>query len=175
MSFSDVRNVRMRSLTPGARVKLRFGKSAVKSNDDTFVEAVLDRHDTEGDKHLMVFRETDADGNVTDLVISHYPGAKWKYGSLYASLSAVDERTFTIRKVASPPETDVIGHAVKLIRDEYEDVYAWEQLTALLLEIQTGKRVNTAVKTLAIQLAHALVSELSELDKEDSEDEAGEE
>lgn len=168
MSFSPVRNVRIKSLTPGAVVQLRFGKAAVKSDDDKTVEARLLSHREEGEKSVVVFQETDADGNATETVISRFPGAPWRYGSSYVSLVAVDEATFTIQKAASPIATDAITDAITLINKEVDDVFAAEQMIALLTEIQTGKRVNTKIKALANQLAVRLVDELSNLPEKEA-------
>lgn len=170
MSFSAVRNLRITSLTPGASVQLRFGKAAVKNgNDDTIVEAVLERHYDEGEKSLAVFKETAADGQTSDVVISHFPGAPWRAGTAYVSLVGVDESTFTIQKAASPIQTDVIGRAIELIQQESEDVYASDQLVELLSEIKNGKRVNTVIKGMATRLANRLVNELSVLEPKQAE------
>ena len=163
MSFSPVKNVRIKSLTPGAVVQLRFGKAAVKSDDDKTVVAKLLSHSEEGEKSIVVFQETDADGNNTETVVSRFPGAPWRYGSSYVSLVGVDESTFTIVKAASPITTDAITEAVALVTKEADDVYAPQQLIALLTQIQSGKRVNTEIKSLANQLAVKLVEELSSL------------
>lgn len=163
MSFSPVKNVRIKSLTPDATVQLRFGKAAVRSDDDVTVEAKLVRHYDEGEKSLVVFNEIGADGAVTETTISRFPGAPWRAGTQYVSLVGVDESTFTIQKATSPIQTDAIGEAIKLIQRESEDVYGVEQLVALLSEIQTGKRVNTQIKALATRLANRLVDELSSL------------
>jgi hypothetical protein len=163
MSFSPVKNVRIKSLTPGAVVQLRFGKAAVKSDDDKTVVAKLLSHSEEGEKSIVVFQETDADGNTSETVISRFPGAPWRYGSSYVSLTGVDESTFTIVKAASPITTDAITDAIALINKELDDVFAAEQLIALLAEIKDGKRVNTKIKSLANQLAVRLVDELTNL------------
>lgn len=163
MTFTPVKNVRISSLTVGALVQLRFGKAAVKSADDTIVEAKLIRHEDEGEKSLVVFEETNADGVKTETTISRFPNAPWKAGNQYVSLLGVDESTFTIQRAASPVTTDSIAEAIKLIERESEDVYASEQLVALLTQIQTGKRVNTEIKALADRLAKKLVDELSNL------------
>lgn len=170
MSFSPVKNVRIKSLTPGAVVQLRLGKAAVKSEDDVTVAAKLLRHYDEGEKSLVLFEVPNADGSGTsELTISRFPGAPWRSGSQYVSLVGVDESTFTIVKAASPIATDVIGDAISLVTKEAEDVYAPEQLVALLTQIKDGKRVNTEIKSLANKLAHALVSELSNLPAKDDE------
>jgi len=163
MSFSPVKNVRIKSLTPGASVQLRFGKAAVKSQDDVVAQAKLIRHYDEGEKSLVVFEETNADGVKTETTISRFPGAPWRSGTQYVSLVGVDESTFTIIKAASPIQTDAIGEAVKFITAEFEDVYGAEQLIALLSQIKDGKRVNTEIKALANRLAVKLVDELSNL------------
>lgn len=163
MSFSPVRNVRIRSLTAGALVQLRLGKAAVKSPGDVVVEAKLLRHEEVGDKSLMVFEETDADGQKSELTISRFPGAPWRADTRYVSLIAVDESTFTVRPAASPILTDAIGKAVELVTKEAEDVYGAEQLIALLNKIRDGKRVPTDIKALATQYANKLVDELSAL------------
>jgi hypothetical protein len=163
MSFSPVKNVRIKSLTPGAVVQLRFGKAAVKSDDDKTVVAKLLSHSEEGEKSIVVFQETDADGNATETVVSRFPGAPWRFGSSYVSLVGVDESTYTIVKAASPIATDAIAEAIALINKEADDVYAPEQLISLLTQIQSGKRVNTEIKALANQLAVKLVEELSSL------------
>ena len=163
MSFSPVKNVRIKSLTPGAVVQLRFGKAAVKSDDDKTVVAKLLSHSEEGEKSVVVFQETDADGNNTETVVSRFPGAPWRYGSSYVSLTGVDESTFTIVKAASPITTDAITEAITLVTKEADDVFASQQLIALLTQIQNGKRVNTEIKALANQLAKKLVDELSSL------------
>lgn len=167
MSFTLVKNVRISSLTPGAVVQLRLGKAAVKSKDDVTTSAKLLRHAEENEKALVVFEETDSDGATSELTISRFPGAPWRTvsqsSSQYVSLVAVDESTFTIQKAASPIQTEAIDKAIKLIEAESEDVYAPEQLIALLSHIKNGKRVNTEVKSLANQLANRLVDELSAL------------
>jgi hypothetical protein len=163
MSFTPVKNVRIGSLTEGALVKLRLGKAAVKSADDVVVEAKLVRHYEEGEKSLVVFTETNADGVASELVISRFPRAPWMAGAQYVSLLSVDESTFTLQKAASPVSTDAIVEAIKLIETESEDVYGAEQLVALLTQIKDGPRVNTATKALANQLANKLVDELSNL------------
>src|SRR5690349_19460081 len=170
MSFSAVRNVRIKSLTPGAVVQLRFGKAAVKSDEDTTVEAKLIRQYEEGEKSLVVFEETDKDGNTSETVISRFPGAPWRAGASYVSLVAVDEATYTIVKAASPIATDAIGEAIALVQKEAQDVWGAEQLIALLAEIKDGKRVNTSIKALANQLANKLVDELSNLPENKSDD-----
>lgn len=164
MSFSQVKNVRIRSLTPGAVVQLRLGKAASRSNDDTLVEAKVLRHSDVGDKSLVVFEEKDADGNAAELTISKFPGANWRSGTLYVALNGVDESTFTIQKAATPIETDVIGEAIALIEKEHEDVFAPDQLVALLTEIKSGTRIPLKIKSQAVRLAHALVTELSALE-----------
>jgi len=163
MSFSPVKNVRIKSLTEGAVVQLRLGKAAVKNSADTVIEAKLLRHYDEGEKGLVVFQVTGADGQVSELTISHFPGAPWRAGTQYVSLISVDESTFTIQKAATPIQTDVIGEAIKLIEAERDDVYAPEQLIALLEHVQTGKRVPTEIKALTTRLANRLVDELSNL------------
>lgn len=163
MSFSQVKNVRIKSLTEGAVVQLRLGKAASKHDGDMIVEAKVLRHDHKDKESLVIFEERDADGNFSELVISQYPGANWRAGALYAALHAVDESTFTIKRAASPILTDAIGEAIKLIELEYEDVFAPEQLIALLAEIQNGNRINTNIKALATMLANRLVDELSAL------------
>lgn len=161
--LTPVKNVRIKSVTEGAVVQLRLGKAAVKDDADVFVTAKLKAHLEEGEKSLVVFEETDADGNVSETTISRFPGAPWKTGNQYVSLVAVDESTFTPQKASAPIQTDAIGKAIQLIGKEMDDVYAAEQLIALLNEIQTGKRVNTGIKALANQLAAKLVDELSNL------------
>lgn len=168
MSFSPVKNVRIKSLTENAVVQLRLGKAAVKSKDDTTTTAKLLRHYDEGEKSFVVFEETDVDGRTTELTITRFPGAPWRADNQYVSLVAVDESTFTIQKAASPIQTDVIGEAIKLIQSESEDVYASEQLVALLEHIQHGKRVNTETKALTTRLANKLVDELSSLPAKDN-------
>lgn len=163
MSFSPVKNVRIKSLTPGAVVQLRLGKAAVRSNDDIVVTAKLLRQYDEGEKSFVVFEERDTDGNASELVVSRFPNAPWRAGKQYASLVAVDEATFTIVKAAGPIKTDAIKEAVRLIRLEKEDFYAADQAVALLEYISTGNRVNTEVKSLAIQYANKIVDELSSL------------
>jgi len=160
MSFSPVKNVRIKSLTEGAVVQLRLGKAAVKSGDDTTISAKVLRHYDEGEKSLVVFEAVNADGTVGELTISRFPGAPWRAETRYVSLTHVDESTFTIQKAASPIQTDVIGEAIKLIDAVKDDVYAADQLIALLEEIQNGKRVNTEIKALATRLANKLVDEL---------------
>lgn len=167
MSFSPVKNVRIRSLTPGAVVQLRLGKAAVKSKDDTTTTAKLLRHYDENEKSLVVFEETDADGRTSELVISRFPGAPWRAGQQYVSLVAVDESTFTIVKAASPIQTDIIDEAIKLIEAEKDDFYAWEQAVALFTYVRTGKRVNTEIKALANRYANKIVDELSNLPPKD--------
>lgn len=163
MGLSPVKNVRIKSLTEGAVVQLRLGKAAVRSEDDVTVTAKLIKQYDEGEKSLVVFEEYAADGTTSETTISRFPGAPWRSGNSYVSLSAVDESTFTIVKAATPIATDAIAKAIELIQREADDVYGAEQLVALLSEIQTGKRVNTGIKALGNQLAHALVSELSSL------------
>jgi hypothetical protein len=163
MSFSPVRNVRIKSLTPGAVVQLRLGKAAVKSPDDVTIEAKLTRHYDEGEKFFAVFEVTGADGAKTETTISRFPGATWRQENKYVSLISVDESTFTIQKAASPIQTDAIAEAVRLIEAESEDVYGAEQLVALLSYVQSGSRVNTEIKALANRLAKKLVDELSNL------------
>lgn len=166
MGFSDIKNFRIQSLTDGAVVQLRFGKAAVKNGKkDTIVEAKKLKDFKEGDKSLMVFEEHRADGSAAEpITISKFPGAAWRAGSLYVSLVGVDESTMVIQKAATPIQTDVITEAIKWIHQEYDDVFAPEQLIALLSHIQTGKRINTEVKALATQLAHKLVHDLSQLE-----------
>lgn len=163
MSFSPVKNVRIKSLTPGAVVQLRIGKSAVKSPDDVVVTAKLLSHGSEGEKALVVFEETRADGTSSETTITRYPGAAWRADASYVSLVAVDESTFTIQKAASPVATDSIGDAIKLVQANADDVYGAEQLVNLLTEIQTGKRINAGVKDLANQFAVKVAEELSSL------------
>jgi hypothetical protein len=164
MSFSPVKNVRIKSLTPGAVVQLRIGKSAVKSPDDVVVTAKLLSHGSEGEKALVVFEETRADGTSSQTTITRYPGAAWRAdSSSYVSLVAVDESTFTIQKAVSPVATDSIGDAIKLVQVNADDVYGAEQLVALLTEIQTGKRINAGVKDLANQFAVKVAEELASL------------
>jgi len=161
MSFSPVKNVRIMSLTEGAVVQLRFGKAAVRSDDDKIFEAKLDRKYTENEKDIVVFKETDGDGNETETRISRFPGAAWRSENAYVSLVAVDESTFTVAKPATPIATDVIADAIKLVEAAADDVFGAEQLVALLTEVQTGKRINTGIKDLATKLAHKLIEELS--------------
>lgn len=171
MSFTPVKNVRIKSLTVGAVVQLRFGKAAVKSDDDIINEAKLLSSREEGEKSLVVFEETDKDGVVSETTISRFPGAPWRSGtSYYVSLVAVDPSTFTIQKAASPIATDAIGEAIKLIEIEKKDIFAADLLIALLLEIKDGKRINTEVKAKANMFANKIVDELSSLP--DAEDEA---
>ena len=167
-NFSTGKNVRISSLTPDTMVKLRVGKSAVKSADDVTVEAKLIRKYEEGEKSLVEFQETGADGSVSELVISRFPHAPWRTGNQFVSLLALDESTFTIQQGASPIQTDVIGDAIALIQREAEDMFAPQQLIALLAQIKDGKRVNVSVKELAIALATKLVEELSILPDEPS-------
>ncbi len=171
MSFSSVKNVRIKSLTPGSVVQLRLGKTAVRSANDVVIEAKLVRHYDDGPQSFMEFEETNPDGQTSKTTISHFPGAPWKEGSRYVSLLAVDPSTFTIQQSARPVETDAIGVAIGLIEKESEDVFASEQLVALLVEIKDGKRVNTNIKSLALRLANKLVDELSALEppKDDAE------
>lgn len=168
MSFSPVRNVRIRSLKPGSVVQLRFGRTAVRSPHDTIAVAKLLRHYDEGSQSFMEFEETSPEGEISITTISHFPGAAWKEGSRYVSLVGVDESTFTIQRAAQPVETDAIGDAIKLIEKERNDVWAPDQLIALLTQIQTGSRVPTQIKALGLRLAHALVSELSGLGEKKS-------
>jgi len=168
MSFSPVKNVRIKSLTPGAVVQLRLGKAAVKSADDTTIEAKVISHSEKGDLALVTFEEKDADGYATETTISRFPGAAWRSGTQYVSLVGVDESTFTIVKAASPIATDAIGEAIKLIEAEREDVYAAELLVELFTEIKDGKRINVEVKAKANRLAARLVSELSSLPPKDA-------
>lgn len=163
MSFSSAKNVRIKSLTPGAVVQLRVGKTANKSESDTTITAKLLRHEEDGPKSIVVFEETDSDGRTSETVISRFPGASWRLGSQYVSLLFVDESTFTIERAASPIRTEVIGEAIALISKESDDVYGAEQLIALLTEIQGGKRVNTKVKSLANKFANKVVDELGNL------------
>lgn len=163
MSFSPVKNVRIKSLTPGAVVQLRFGKAAVKSTDDVVTTAKLVRHFDEGEKSLVVFEEVGADGATSETTISRFPGAPWRAVNQYVSLVGVDESTFTIQKAASPIATDAIGDALKLIAANADDVYGADQLVALLTEIQTGKRINTDVKALANRFAVKVSDELANL------------
>lgn len=163
MSFSQVKNVRIKSLTPGAVVQLRFGKAAVKSQDDTTITAKLVRHYEEGEKSLVVFEETDEAGVASETTISRFPGAPWRQNTQYVSLVGVDESTFTIVKAASPIQTDAIAAAIKLVEANADDVYGAEQLVALLNEVKDGKRINTEVKALANKLANKLVDELTNL------------
>lgn len=174
MGFSPVKNVRIKSLTEGAVVQLRLGKAAVKSDDDVTVTAKLVKQYDEGEKSLVVFEETGADGTTSETVISRFPGAPWRAGNQYVSLSAVDESTFTIVKAASPIQTDAIGEAIKLIEAEAEDVYGADQLVALLTQIKDGKRVNTEIKALATRLANKLVDELSSMPEGSPAEEAAE-
>lgn len=169
MSFSPVKNVRIKSLTSGAVVQLRLGKAAVKSEDDVTVSAKLLEHSEANEKSLAKFEMATEEGGTAELVISRFPGAPWRSGTQYVSLVAVDESTFTIQKAASPIQTDAIGEAIKLIEAEREDVYAPDQLVALLEHIQHGKRVNTEIKALATRLANRLVDELSNLPAKDQE------
>jgi hypothetical protein len=127
------------------------------------VTAKVVAHREEGDKSLVDFQETDADGNVTQTTISRFPGAPWRSGNQYVSLVAVDESTFTVQKAASPIPTDAIAQAIEFVNREKDDVYAAEQLIALLTQIKDGKRVNTEIKALANQLAAKLTDELSNL------------
>lgn len=168
MSFSPVKNVRIKSLTPGAVVQLRLGKAAVKSADDEVVQARLVRHHDEGEKSLVVFQVAGDDGTQTETTISRFPGAPWRHNTQYVSLVGVDESTFTIQKAASPIQTDAIDEAIKLIEAEKDDVFGAEQLAALLAQIKDGKRVNTEIKALANRLAVKLVDELSNLPTEES-------
>lgn len=163
MSFTPVKNVRIRSLTEGAVAQLRLGKAAVKSADDVTVEAKLVRHFDEGEKSLVVFETTGDDGEAAETVISRFPGAPWRTGTQYVSLVGVDESTFTIQKAASPIQTDAIGEAIALVTKEAEDVYGAKQLIDLLAEIKDGKRINTVIKALANRLANKLIDELSTL------------
>lgn len=172
MSFSAVKNVRIKSLTPGAVVQLRLGKAAVKSDDDTIIEAKLVRHYDEGEKSLVVFEETDAEGNTSETTISRFPGAPWRLGAQYVSLVAVDESTYTVQKAASPIATDVIEQAINLVKQEADDVFGAEQLIALLTQIKDGKRVNIEIKSLTNQYSRKLVDELSNLPSRDAEDSA---
>lgn len=171
MSFSPAKNVRIKSLTPGAVVQLRFGKAAAKSklpNSDVIVEAKLLRHEVDGDRSLAVFEETDADGNKTETVASCFPGAQWRSGSRYVSLVAVDESTFIVQKASNPIQTEVIDRAIALVTRESEDVYGAEQLIALLTLIKDGNRINTEVKAQATRYANKLVDELSSLPDRES-------
>lgn len=168
MSFSPVKNVRIKSLTPGAVVQLRLGKAAVKSADDTIIEAKVLSHSEEGEKSLVTFEEKDGDGNTTETTISRFPGAPWRSGTQYVSLVGVDESTFTIVKAASPIQTDAIGEAIKLIAAEADDVYGAELLIDLFTEIKDGKRINVEVKAKANRLAARLVHELSNLPPKDA-------
>jgi len=168
MSFSPVKNVRIKSLTPGAVVQLRLGKAAVKSQDDTTIEAKVVSHSEKGDLALVTFEEKDGDGNTSETTISRFPGAAWRSGTQYVSLVGVDESTFTIVKAASPIATDAIGEAIKLIEAEREDVYAADLLVELFTEIKDGKRINVEVKAKANRLAARLVSELSSLPPKDA-------
>lgn len=163
MSFSQVKNVRIKSLTPGAVVQLRLGKAAVRSDDDTIITAKLVSHGDAGDKDVVTFEETNASGEVSETVISRFPGAAWRSGTSYVSLVAVDESTHTIQKAASPIQTNAIDEAIKLITAESDDVYAAEQLVSLLTKIKDGTRVNTEVKALANRFAAKIVDELNSL------------
>lgn len=165
MSFSPVKNVRIRSLTEGAVVQLRLGKAAVKSAADVIVSAKMAKQYDVDEKSFVVFEPIEP-GTGTQLVITRFPGAPWRSDTKYVSLVAVDESTFTIVKAASPIQTDIIGEAIKLITIEQEDVWASEQLVALLEYIQNGKRVNTEIKALATRLANRLVDELSKVQDE---------
>lgn len=164
MSFAKVKNLRIKSLLPGAVVELRLGKAAVKTKLDVTVSAKLIRHYDNGDKLMAEFEltEPDKDGN-TELTLSRFPGAPWRSGSLYASLVGVDQSTFTIQKATSPISTEVIGKAIELVVKEREDIFGADQLIALLNEIKGGRRVNTNIKALANQLATKLVEELESL------------
>lgn len=166
MAFTQVKNVRITSLTENAVVQLRFGKAAVKSPKDSIVMAKLLRQYTEGaedEKTLVVFQVTADDGQVSETTITRFPGAPWRSGQQYVSLVAVDESTYTIQRAASPIQTDAIADAIALIEKERDDVYGPDQLIALLAEIQGGKRVNTEIKALANRLAVKLVDELNNL------------
>lgn len=163
MGFSQVKNVRIKSLTPGAVVQLRFGKAAVKSPDDTIITAKLLRQYEEGEKSLVTFLEHDVEGSLSETTITRFPGAPWRSGTQYVSLVAVDEATFTIQKAAAPIQTDAIDQAILLIAKEKDDVYAAELLIELLAKIKGGKRVNTDVKEIANRFANKLVDELSTL------------
>lgn len=167
--LTPVKNVRIGSVKEGAVVQLRLGKAAVKDDADVFVTAKLKAHLKEDEKSLVVFEETDADGNVSETTISKFPGAAWRSGNQYVSLAAVDESTTTLVKAASPIPTEAIGKAIQLITKESDDVYGAEQLIALLTEIRDGKRINTKVKDLANRLAAKMVDELSNLPDSDSD------
>lgn len=165
MGFTPSKSVRISSLTPGAVVELRFGKSAVKHKDDSIVVAKFLRHYEEGDKSLAVFEETDADGKVSETTIYHYPSAPWKCGSQFISLLAVDESTYSIPKPTSLIQTEVFDEAIKLVELNADDVFAYAPLLDLLRTVREGKRVNSAqVKVLTNALAKKLVEELSVLE-----------
>lgn len=163
-NFSPVNNVRIKSLTVGAVVQLRLGKTAVKNDkDDVIVDAKLTRNYEEGEKSIVVFEEADADGNTSELVITQFPGATWRADKQYVSLVAVDPSTYTVKKTAEPINTDVLAEAMRLVADEKDDFYAADKAIALFDYVLNGTRVGVKVKELVTQYAHAVVAELKAL------------
>lgn len=175
MSFTPVKNVRIKSLTDGAVVQLRLGKAAVKSASDEVITAKVLRHeeDSNTEKSSVVFQRTNDEGETSEFVISRFTGAPWRSekstGNKYVSLVAVDESTYTIVSPASPVTTEAISDAVDLVGKESDDVFAHEQLIDLLTKIQTGKRVPADIRASANRLAVKLVDELSALPEEDEQ------
>jgi hypothetical protein len=172
MTFTPVKSgsVRISSLSPNALVQLRVGKAAVKSVDDVTVEAKVVRQYEENYQSLVVFQETDADGQVTEFSVSRFPNASWRWGKRYVSLLGVDESTFTIVR-ATPPtlQVDVIDEAIRLVEVNAEDVFAWVPTVDLLKEVRDGSRINAKIKEIVGRLAAKYVEELSALEPLDDQ------